>query len=118
MQTIVIGHKNPDMDSICSALAYARLKQLLGAEDIIAARAGNTNARIDYVLDRFGVEAPVFLTDVAPTVADVMQCGGACVRADSAIYDAIQLIDGHTRGLPVVDEKRRCVGLLSTFKLT
>src|SRR5579862_3673023 len=50
MQTIVIGHRNPDMDSICSALAYARLKQLLGTPDVIAARAGNTNARIDYVL--------------------------------------------------------------------
>ena len=45
MQTIVIGHRNPDMDSICSAIAYARLKQLLGVPDVIAARAGNTNAR-------------------------------------------------------------------------
>ena len=42
MQTIVIGHRNPDMDSICSALGYARLKQLLGIPDVIAARAGNT----------------------------------------------------------------------------
>jgi manganese-dependent inorganic pyrophosphatase len=118
MQTIVIGHKNPDMDSICSALAYARLKQLQGDPDVIAARAGNTNARIDYVLSRFAAEAPVFLSDVSPTVGDVMQWGGGCVRSDSAVYDAIQLIDGHSRGMPVVDEKGRCVGLLSTFKLT
>ncbi|MGO8696889.1 MAG: putative manganese-dependent inorganic diphosphatase [Limisphaerales bacterium] len=118
MQTIVIGHKNPDMDSICSALAYARLKQLLGTPDVVAARAGNTNARIDYVLTRFGVEAPVFLSDVAPVVSDVMQRDGASVRSDSAVYDAIQLIDDkQLRGLPVVDENRRCVGLLSTFKL-
>jgi manganese-dependent inorganic pyrophosphatase len=118
MQTIVIGHKNPDMDSICSALAYARLKQLLGVPDVVAARAGNTNARIDYVLTRFGVEAPVFLSDVSPRVSDVMQHDAASVRSDSAVYDAIQLIDDeHLRGLPVVDENRRCVGLLSTFKL-
>jgi manganese-dependent inorganic pyrophosphatase len=118
MQTIVIGHKNPDMDSICSALAYARLKQLLGVPDVIAARAGNTNARIDYVLARFGVEAPVFLSDVSPRVSDVMRSDNPSVRSDSAVYDAIQLIDDkHLRGLPVVDENCRCVGLLSTFKL-
>ncbi len=106
------------MDSICSALAYARLKQLLGVPDVIAARAGNTNTRIDYVLARFGVDAPVFLSDVSPTVNDVMQRDGASVRSDSAVYDAIQLIDEkQLRGLPVVDEQRRCVGLLSTFKL-
>ncbi len=57
MQTIIIGHKNPDMDSICSALGYARLKQLLGVPDVVAARAGSTNARIDFVLEKFGVEA-------------------------------------------------------------
>ncbi len=71
MQTIVIGHKNPDMDSICSAIAYARLKQFLGVPNVIAARAGNTNARIDFVLKKFGAEPPVFLSDVAPKVADV-----------------------------------------------
>ena len=118
MQTIVIGHKNPDMDSICSAVAYAKLKQLMGVPNVVAARAGSTNQRIDYVLNRFGVEAPVFLSDVSPKVSDVMQREGASVRADSAVYDAIQLIDDkHLRGLPVVDENRRCVGLLSTFKL-
>jgi manganese-dependent inorganic pyrophosphatase len=118
MQIIVIGHKNPDMDSICSAVAYARLKQLSGNPEVIAARAGNTNARIDYVLTRFGVAVPVFLSDVAPKVSDVMQHDGASVRSDSAVYDAIQLIDDkQLRGLPVVDENQRCVGLLSAFKL-
>ncbi len=118
MQTIVIGHKNPDMDSICAAVAYARLKQMTGAEGVIAGRAGNTNARIDYVLNRFGVEAPAFFSDVSPTVCDVMQKNAPCVRSDSAVYDAMQMIDEHYRGLPVVDEHNRCVGLLSTFKLT
>ena len=55
MQTIVIGHRNPDMDSICSALAYAELKRLTGQENVLAARAGNTNERIDFVLKTFGV---------------------------------------------------------------
>ena len=119
MQTIVIGHRNPDMDSICSALGYARLKQLLGVPNVIAARAGNTNARIDYVLARFGVEPPVFLSDVSPRVSDVMQRNAVSVRADSAVYDAIHLIEEkQLRGLPVIDEKNRCLGLLSAFKIS
>jgi manganese-dependent inorganic pyrophosphatase len=119
MQTIVIGHRNPDMDSVCAALGYARLKQLLGMPDVVAARAGNTNTRIDYVLGRFRVEAPVFLSDVSPRVSDVMEREVVSVRDDSSVYDAIQLIKGkRLRGLPVVDGQKRCLGLLSTFKIT
>ncbi len=119
MQTIVIGHRNPDMDSICSALGYARLKQLLGMPDVIAARAGNTNARVDYVLQKFGVEAPVFLSDVSPRVSDVMQRNVLSVRADSAIYDAVLLIEQkQLRGLPVTDDKNRCLGMLSASKIS
>ena len=70
MQTIVIGHKNPDMDSICSAIAYAELKRKLGTQNVISARAGNTNERIDLVLQKFGVPAPEFMSDVSPKVAE------------------------------------------------
>ena len=102
MQTIVIGHRNPDMDSICSAVAYAELKRLTGQEDVLAARAGNTNERIDFVLGKFGVEAPMLLNDLSPRVADVMQPRVISVRADSPVYDALQLIDKkQMRGLPV-----------------
>ncbi len=119
MQTIVIGHKNPDMDAICAALGYARLKQLQGVPDVFAARAGSTNARIDFVLQKFHVEAPVFLSDVSPRVGDVMQRSVISVRADSAVYDAINLIEEkRLRGLPVVDENNRCLGLLSAFKIS
>jgi len=118
-QTIVIGHKNPDMDSICSALAYARLKEILGVPNVIAARAGNTNARIDFVLKKFGTEAPVFLSDVAPKVADVMQKDAVSVGAQTSVYDALQLIaQKELRGLPVIDDKNHCLGLLSAFKLS
>lgn len=119
MQTIVIGHRNPDMDSICAALGYARLKQLLGVPDVIAARAGNTNPRIDFVLAKFGVEAPVFISDVSPRISDVMPAEVVSVRADSSLYDAIHLIEGkQLRGLPVTDEHHRCLGLLSAFKIS
>ncbi len=118
MQTIVIGHKNPDMDSICSALAYARLKQQIGWKETVAARAGNLNARIQYVLDRFGVEPPVLLADVTPQVRDVMTPEVVSVRSDQSVAEALRSIERHDlRGLPVVDESNRCLGLLSAIKI-
>ena len=118
MQTIVIGHRNPDMDSICSAIGYARFKQLTGNPGVIAARAGDTNERIDYVLAKFGVEAPVFIADLSPRVSDVMERNVISVRRDSSAYDAIHLIERERlRGLPVIDEQGRCLGLLSAFRV-
>src|ERR1700677_1286461 len=119
METVVIGHRNPDMDSICSALAYARLKQLLGVPNVIAGRAGSTNARIDYVLRKFNLEPPVFFSDVYPRVRDVMAREIVSVAAGSSVYEAIQLIDQkQLRGLPVTNESHQCLGLLSVHKLT
>ena len=60
----VIGHKNPDTDSICSAIAYADLRQKVTGQVHEAKRAGHVNDETAYVLDRFGVEAPKLLTDV------------------------------------------------------
>jgi manganese-dependent inorganic pyrophosphatase len=119
MQTIVIGHRNPDMDSICSAIGYAEFKKLTGHQDVVAARCGNTNERIDYVLRKFGHPAPMLVTDLSPKVCDVMQHKVISVQADSPVYDAIHLIDQKgLRGLPVVDGGNLCLGLLSSFKIT
>ena len=119
MQTIIIGHRNPDMDSICSAIAYARLKQLGGNPNAIAARAGSTNERIDFVLRKFGVEPPVFIADLSPRVSDVMERNVISVRGDCSAYDAIHLIERERlRGLPVIDGENRCLGLLSAFRVS
>ena len=53
-EVLVIGHRNPDTDSICSAIAYAELKRAMGMSNAIAARCGDTNERIDFVLRSFG----------------------------------------------------------------
>lgn len=60
--TYVIGHQQPDTDTIVSALAYARLKQAQG-EDVVAARAGDVNPETEFVLDRWDVEQPDLLED-------------------------------------------------------
>jgi manganese-dependent inorganic pyrophosphatase len=118
VQTIVIGHKNPDMDSICSAIGCAELKRLSGWPDVIPARCGPTNPRIDFALHLFGTEPPVLLSDLSARVSDVMQPNVVSVHVDTPIYDAIQLIDRRRlRGLPVVDDRHRCVGLLNAYKI-
>lgn len=69
----VIGHKNPDTDSICSAIAYADIKNRTCLDDrkYVAKRAGQINSETEYVLNRFGVEPPGYLTNVGTQVKDM-----------------------------------------------
>jgi len=119
MQTLVIGHKNPDMDAICSAIGYAEFKKATGAPDVAAARCGNTNARIDFALGKFGFAAPQFVPSVRPRIEDVMERDVICAKRDEPVYEALTRIGEKSfRGLPVVDDERRCVGLISSFKIS
>ena len=68
---IIIGHKNPDTDSICSAIAYAELKRKLYGKHYVAMRAGQLNAETQYVLDRFQITPPEYLADVRTQVKDI-----------------------------------------------
>ena len=56
----VIGHRNPDTDSIVAAIAYARLKNILGQTEYFAARAGHLSPQTDYILKRFNVPKPLY----------------------------------------------------------
>ena len=67
----IIGHKNPDTDSICSALAYAYLRNQIYGGGYIAARAGQLNQETQYVLNFFQAEAPVYVADVMTQVKDI-----------------------------------------------
>lgn len=67
----VIGHKNPDTDSICSAISYAYLKKKITGDPYIACRAGAVNNETKYVLDCFGVAEPQLVQSLEPRVADV-----------------------------------------------
>ena len=67
----VIGHKNPDTDSICSAIAYANLKRQITGEKYVAKRAGDLNGETAFVLNRFGVSVPGFLDNVHLQVKDL-----------------------------------------------
>ena len=118
-EVLVIGHRNPDTDAICSAIGYAEFKRRTGMPEAVAARCGDTNDRIDFVLQTFGVPAPRFVADVSPKVGDLMQANVRSIRPDSTAAEALSLMDEHNlRVVPVLDEQQRCRGLLSLFKLS
>ncbi|NJM55179.1 MAG: CBS domain-containing protein [Verrucomicrobiae bacterium] len=118
-EIFVIGHRNPDTDAICSAIGYAEFKRLTGMPNAVAARCGETNDRIDFVLRTFGVEAPRFISNVSPKVRDVMQTNLVSVGPDTPVAEALAIMDqNNIRVLPVLDSKRRCEGLVSVFKMT
>ena len=118
METIVIGHRNPDMDSVCSAVAYAALKERLGEKGVRPARAGALNERIAFVLEKFGVPQPEFLPDVTPRVRDAMIKDYVGIRPDQPIAEALGLMSSkRLRALPVVDEDLRFHGTISENKL-
>ena len=68
---IVVGHKNPDTDSICSAIAYADLKNTLTQDRHIPKRAGDLSDETKYVLEKFQIETPGFIQDVGTQVKDI-----------------------------------------------
>lgn len=114
----VIGHRNPDADAICSAIAYAAFKQATGHAGFIAARCGNTNPRIDAILQRFQVPLPHFLGDVTPRLQDIMVRDVIRVSDQATCSEALHLIDRHdVRALPVVQADGRIAGLVSIFIL-
>ena len=92
MQTLIIGHKNPDMDAICSAIAYAEFKKASGHDNVLAGRCGPINERIDYGLKRFGFASPEFFNDVRPRVQDVMERNVVCALRNEPVYEAFARI--------------------------
>ncbi len=114
----VIGHRNPDADSICSAIAYAAFKEARGESGYVAARCGNSNARIDAILERFHTPLPHYLSDVFPRVRDMMVRQPHAVQEDVTCAEALNLIDRHgITYLPVVSDQQRAVGSLSLAQL-
>ena len=117
-EVLVIGHRNPDTDAICAAIGYAEFKRRTGMPQAVAARCGDTNDRIDFVLQTFGVPAPRFVADVSPKVSDVMERNIVSVLPDTPVAEALAIMEeNNLRVLPVLDEQRHCRGLVSAFKI-
>mgnify|MGYP002630588180 CR=1 FL=1 len=118
-EVYVIGHRNPDTDAICSAIGYAEFKRRTGLPEAVAARCGDTNDRIDFVLNTFGAAAPLFVSDVSPKVKDVMRTNVMSVTPDTTVAEAMSMMDERNiRVLPVLRTDGVCEGLLSLFKIS
>ncbi len=108
----VVGHKNPDTDSIAAAIGYADLKRRTGMPAATPARLGDPNPETRYLLERFGLPAPELLTDVYTRVRDVMNPHPQYLPAAATMRDAgVAITD--KRILPVVDDDCRLVGVVT-----
>ena len=103
----VIGHKNPDTDSICSAVAYAELKNLLHGGGYCAARAGQINQETQYVLNFFQAQAPIYVPDVMTDVSDIEIRKTQGVTGDISLKKAWNMMRAlGVVTLPITDNQR------------
>jgi manganese-dependent inorganic pyrophosphatase len=115
----VIGHKNPDTDSIASAIAYAELKKIQGLPNVHAAMAGEPNPQTRFILERLGINRPLYLSDVHPKVRDILKRQPVTASASMSLKEVLELFHRNTiRVIPVVDDDNFPTGLVSLLKLS
>ena len=119
-QIYVTGHRNPDTDSVVSAMAYAALRNAVGDRQYVAARLGHLSDETKLILSRFGFEAPVYLKtmrtqvldldyDVPPILHEAVTVGRA--------WEAMEA-DQHVSAIPITDDEGRLKGLLTAGDIT
>ncbi|MCX7026569.1 MAG: putative manganese-dependent inorganic diphosphatase [Spirochaetes bacterium] len=111
--TYVIGHKNPDTDSVVAAAAYAALKRALDGGNVLAARAGAVNPQTEYIFHRFGFPLPEFVPDLIPKVDYFLGDPPTCVEATIPLWEALSIMEKtNSLVLPIVDADGRYKALL------
>lgn len=111
----VVGHKNPDTDSICAAIAYANLKNQTDGNRYEAKRAGELNEETKYVLDTFGVKSPGLITDVGAQVKDIEIRKTSGVSGKISLKRAWEMMkEQNVVTLPVTDKENNLEGLIIT----
>ncbi|WP_291493414.1 putative manganese-dependent inorganic diphosphatase [Desulfurella sp.] len=116
----VIGHKNPDTDSVCAAFAYAYLKnQIDNQNNYISARCGNLNKQTSFVFKNLNLNPPVLIKDIYPKVKDVMTKNVFSVNENAPLFEVMDNIKNkNIRVLPVVDEQNNFKGIVSVFEIS
>jgi manganese-dependent inorganic pyrophosphatase len=100
----VVGHRNPDTDSVVSAAAYARLKQLQGQANCVPARTGKINPQTEYIFERFGAAVPEYLSDLVPRAEYYISEKPLTVDEGASVWEALELLQkDDSRVLPIVD---------------
>lgn len=115
----VTGHRNPDTDSIVSAMAYAQMRNALGDREYVAARLGRVSDETQLILDRFGFEPPVLLRNLKNQVSDLQFDTPPVLNRAVTVDRAWQILreDENMLALPVVNDDGTLYGMLSTNKI-
>ncbi|MCZ2846320.1 MAG: putative manganese-dependent inorganic diphosphatase [Candidatus Bathyarchaeota archaeon] len=115
MTIYIMGHQNPDTDSICSAIAYANLKSRLGQKDVIPARVGKINKETAFVLDYFKAAVPELVEDVRSRASDVTKKMSVKGKAPYVnlrrVWETMQ--EQNLKTLPIVAENNYFIGLVT-----
>ncbi|MDX8550149.1 putative manganese-dependent inorganic diphosphatase [Methanospirillum sp. J.3.6.1-F.2.7.3] len=116
--TYIIGHRQPDTDSIASSVAYASLLNQIHSGTFIPARCGDLNAETDYALSIAGIEPPVLIENVEPSVGDIPFLYTQKAPMNIPAIDVALLMDEYDiRNIPIVDDENRFLGLVSEHGL-
>ena len=114
----VSGHRNPDTDSICSAIAYSYLLNATNKYNAVPVRLGEINRETEYVLKRFGIEHPVLLKTVKQKVEDLNYDKVTVFSKDLTLKTAWFLLkQQNLKSAPILDEHGQLLGLLSTSNI-
>ena len=113
-KVVVIGHRNPDTDSICSAIAYAELKNKTSSLVCEPRRAGRMNQETEFVLKKFGVTPPRMCTDVNPKIRDVDFREMPGISGNTSLRKAWEIMrDKQIDTLPITDAGNELLGLIT-----
>ena len=115
----VTGHRNPDTDSIVSAMAYAALRNALGDRDYVAARLGHISDETQLVLDRFGFKPPVLIQNMRTQVRDLEYDTPPALNTAVTVRHAWQVLqdDRSIPALPVINDDGGLFGMVSPAEI-
>lgn len=118
-KTIVIGHKNPDTDSICSAICYANLKAITTGQEYVPGRAGQINEETQFVLNHFKVEAPELIKSVKTQVKDIEIREIKGINQNISLKNAWNIMqNANVVTIPAVSETGMLEGLITVSDIT
>jgi manganese-dependent inorganic pyrophosphatase len=114
--TYVIGHANPDTDSVASAMGYAWLLRELGDEQVVAARAGQLNPQTTWALRRLGLEPPLLLPDASPRFEAIAQRLNT-TTPERPLRDAWEIANRTGGVAPIIEADGKPFGLVTVLSL-
>ena len=118
MPVYVVGHKNPDTDSICAAIGYADLLRRTHYPDAVAAACGAANLRTEFVLEKAGLDHPQILMDVRPTARQISRRNVIYARQEEPFMEVYRrMLQYRLKSIPVIDSDSRMLGMVPLHRL-